>query len=464
MTLTAQELSIQYADNIMHKVKNVYHINNLQLVSHVYRNEATFNEYRKIPFIRDCNGQPDNLANMYILELIEQGKSVSGRGGTVSQYAYVINRFGQFIDRKYTTFTGEQFSKFAESLRSSTAPSIKSSENTAIANTKIVFDFIAFLEEIFALDINSARLNAKKIAKKTSFRGITKTHITWHHGSFGAAEAKKRRSAIEDVTIEALRESADNSSDSVYVVRRRRMLIDALEFTGARIGEISEITVQDVLKAAQTGSLMLTTLKRRGKHLREIPILSQDISDLMTFLRYRQIAVRRSGASDDGKLFFSEKTGKGMDKDSLSNEIGMLRRSAGISESACAHLFRHRFVTRVLIRLISEHGFQNPMQFREALQEMESLKAIACEWTGHASTESLNSYIDTAFSEWKNMSATVNKAFKSLALDSFEGHVLRIIKKIDEKTNLADIRKELAELKKNLETDRNRDFRLRQEP
>ena len=142
--------------------------------------------------------------------------------------------------------------------------------------------------------------------------------------------------------------------------------------TGARIGEVALLKVGDVKQALRSLKRLLTfyTLKRRTEHKREIPVLKQDLADLDNFIEiFRKPVVRKTIGrdADHGYLFISERTGLPLTAATLSNEIGMLRRHSGVTTRASAHLFRHRFITRLLIHLIEEHKFQKGDDLRAAL-------------------------------------------------------------------------------------------------
>lgn len=435
----------------------------LRFVEYVYRNDVSWAEHTNVPFLCWPDGTPNNYANLYMLGLIDKKLSTTGRGGTLRQYAYAVGRYITFCYANRVgllELSNAEFSLFIRSLRVSSSGK-SNSETTVITNGKIVLEFLSYLEALQGVNVVARRLGATRRSASHTYNGRAFEVQTWSHPSFGTPSPKKRRSAIETGTIGALVNAAEKSSSDDYVVARRQMLLKVLEITGARIGECSNLRVADVHAARETLMLKLNTLKRREPHTRELPVLRQDLADIEKFLMLRKIAVKQVKAKDDGLLFFSVRTGRGMSTEALGNEIGILRRLADITEQASAHLFRHRFVTKIIIHLIEAHEFESPQHMRRALQEIESLKVIVCEWTGHASLSSLDNYIDTAFSEWKSMRKSVDKAFSRRASDAFESKMVELANRLGTAVSIEEFHREFQDLKANLDADKTRHIKLK---
>ena len=433
-------------------------VNRIRFVEYIYKQESKWTEHKNIPFLCWPDGTPNNYANLYLLYLIEKKFSTTGRGGTIRQYAYVIGRYIAFCYANRVgllELSNAQVSLFVSTLRVSSSGKANS-ETTVITNVKIIFDFVHHIETLQGISVVEGRFGATRKLTTYVHNGRRFTVQTWSHPSFGEPSPKKHRSAIETGTIDALIVAAETSSADEYIVTRRQMLIKVLEVTGARIGECSNIAVVDIEAAREDLMLKLITLKRRKPHTRELPILRQDLADIEKFLILRKIAKRGVKTKDDGLLFFSKESGRGMSTAALGNEIGILRRLAGITEQASAHLFRHRFITKIIIHLIEAHEFESPQHMRRALQEIESLKKIVCEWTGHASLSSLENYIDTAFSEWKGMRKSVDKAFSRRASDAFESKMVELANRLGTTLTIEEFRREFSSLKANLDSDRGR--------
>lgn len=456
----------------MHLDKKVYTVKKINLVLFTYNGKIQSKEYNNFPFIFYPDGVPCNYANLYLLHLCKRNLSTFGRGGTIRQYAYIISKYTTFCFNNNVDLldvSNAKFNLFIRSLKINPHNGRANTNNTLINNAKIILEFLSYLEKLQNRKILEERLGAVKVKKRSIYNGKTIEIETWDHPSFGTNSTTRRRSAIEKNTISALYSAAELSSNDEYLVNRRQILIRVLEITGGRISECAELKIDDLKNAKKDLMLKLMTLKKGTDSFREIPILSQDLTDLETFVVERKIAFKNAlktnpKLKDNGYLFFSTRTGRKMTGASLSNEIGLLRRLSGIEEAASAHLFRHRFVTKVIISLIENHNFSTPSALKKAFQELESLKIIVSEWTGHSSLSSLEHYIDEAFSEWKSMRSTIDKSIANRASETYISRLEELVEKLSRNLSSSELQEKLSILKNNYLSDQIRNSKQKQEP
>lgn len=83
-----------------------------------------------------------------------------------------------------------------------------------------------------------------------------------------------------------------------------------------------------------------------------------------------------------GYVFMSETNGTPLKAQTLSQEMYVLAKIAGIEEKAHARMFRHRFITKLFVALIEQHTFDTVDDFRRALLDTESMKQKVQQWTG----------------------------------------------------------------------------------
>src|SRR5690606_18917473 len=105
--------------------------------------------------------------------------------------------------------------------------------------------------------------------------------------------------------------------------------------------------------------LRIETFKKRHKDERFVPVLKQDLSALKAYLRiYRTKTIKNTiGKHHDNDYFFiSEQTGKPLSVRYMGNEIRLLRNKAKITGRASAHMFRHRFITKLFVNLIIQYN------------------------------------------------------------------------------------------------------------
>lgn len=84
-------------------------------------------------------------------------------------------------------------------------------------------------------------------------------------------------------------------------------------------------------------------------------------------------AQKRKKVNEQGYLLISETTGEAILSITITDEINKIRKAAGIEENVCAHMFRHRFITKLFIQLIKQYDIQNKDQFRNSLMNIENL-------------------------------------------------------------------------------------------
>lgn len=192
-----------------------------------------------------------------------------------------------------------------------------------------------------------------------------------------------------------------------YVRRRRELLLQLLEATGARPGELARLKVSLNDNCASTTRITLDTLKRRRTSQRSIPIEHGVAIQIELFiLKYRarllellrNIGVEPNSADH---LFLSTR-GLPLSEISLDKDFRRIVYAAEASgEQACMSMFRHRFITNMVkLHLI---GFMNdnPGHGRHSMTDPDYrtiLRRVAT-FTGHGSEESLFDYIDLAWNE-----------------------------------------------------------------
>ena len=187
----------------------------------------------------------------------------------------------------------------------------------------------------------------------------------------------------------------------MFILQRRLLCLRLLESAPPRRGEVAELRVSAVLRAAAMPEPMLemTTLKRGG-HKRFVPITRTLLRSLLSFHEMeRQPLLRRCGQSEHDVLFVSSANGAPLDWDSITQDIRVLARRAGIARAVTPHMFRHRFITKLFIDLIQLHDLKDVDALRRLLLSSEDLLMKVQQWTGHRSIDSLRTYVHEAFSD-----------------------------------------------------------------
>jgi len=210
-------------------------------------------------------------------------------------------------------------------------------------------------------------------------------------------------------------------------------MLKLLEMTGARSGELAHLKIIDIENAynQENSFLKMITLKRKVESTRLVPVEKIELKEIILFIKINRSRVVKNTVGkikDEGFLFISETTGKKLQNITLTNEIKRLRLLSGIKNQVCAHMFRHRFITKYFVRLIKQYDFENQDDFRNALLDVNSLKTQIQQVTGHKNVNSLDHYIDLAKEELINIKEVVNKVDflnKQESYDRVEEELLR---------------------------------------
>lgn len=374
-----------------------------------------------IPMMEWPNGQWCFEANAYILELYQRGLSRKNRGGTLLTYAANISHLLRFCYSNQTNpadLTDNQFGLFVRSLqgeRRAANPTVCARDaNSVIAIGRNCLDFLACVGRLGHggdhVGVTGNVMSVEKeyeVRREGSARGRGKlVRRYWHHRSFPTPDPKKARLPISSDSLQRLRDTVHRASGSLYQRKRRYTMLTLLEITGGRRSELAALTVDSVYQAAAMPEplLKLMTAKKPGgrEEFRYIPISRHDTVGLIEFIEKNRRGVVRSTCGldqDDRYVFINERTGRKLQPNTITQEVAFLAKIAGITTSACPHMFRHRFITKMFVALIEQHKFQNPDTFRQALLDTEAIKQKIQQWTGHSRLRSLDIYINLAFEE-----------------------------------------------------------------
>jgi len=440
-------------------------IPSVELPSYYFRGRLAVSRHQDVPFLAWPGGRPCILANLYILELLRRKLSTRGRGGTLRQYSHNLSHLLRYCSANHVdilSMTDDRFTHFVNCLRAERSPLNLEvplrGPNARIAIGRNCLDFLSYVGQVFA-DPSfvgpTGRIRAEKksfeIVLEGSGRRINRDY--WTHHSLDVRVAQRRRSPIDAASIADLYKAIVKAGHSDHQIRRRQCFLRVLEMLAPRVGEVALIRVSEVLAAARMKRpmLQLTTLKTGNREsTRFVPVLRQDLAELLRYIKVHRRAIlkRTLGVEcDHDWLFISETTGHPISPRTLSNEIGLLRAVAGIERQTCAHMFRNRFITKMLIWIIEQYDLQNPDQLRKALLSSETLKREVTQWTGHKSTRSLDPYIDLAFKEFTAFSKVLSAVELRRAYETFDVHLEALISGLGNNMSIDEFKRNFEELR-----------------
>jgi len=430
-------------------------------------------EANYLSFMTYPDGKVCLIANAFVLELYNKGKSrghAGDPGGTILQYAKDISHIIRYCHLNKIDFyrmNDSRFTLFINGLRAERNeinPEARKRESNKLNDigrkTLTFLDFVGNLNgnPDFVTDSIKAFKKTYNIAAENTKNGFIKS-VSWHHKSFDTESPTKNRNAISEKKIDALYDAiplirSDNLDklDKKLLDRRRNAMLKLLEITGARISELSMLTIADYEKALSQENplLRLITLKRDDNQERFIPVLKQDLAVIKTYARITrlQIIKKTIGSENDHGRFFIGDDGRPLASKYMSNEVGLLRRAARISEDACAHMFRNRFITRLFVRLIQEYELENADDFRKALLDTDTFKQQVQQFTNHKRLSSLDNYIDWAFNEVCELDAVINVVTLRSVYEAFDKNVYRLHKELENGLPISEYLERYEELKK----------------
>lgn len=406
-------------------------LKNLELIDYFGQSKIHLKSKDKFPFIAYPNGKPCHIANMYLLELEDKNRSIH----SIKQYASNVSYLVNFCFKKKLDFlklTEGIFFDFAYGLRSETDSQnpLKRLRNPTTLNNIIRtnLDFLNFIGNFN----DKPNFIFDNIGAKTSSKNIKKGDVSvemhgWEHKSLEVPAIKKTRNPIGKEVIDKLYEAVVEKSSSQFIQQRRIIMLRLLEATGARAGEIALIKVNDVLESFNNdGFMRMTTLKRKQETSRLVQMDFNDLNLIKNYINlYRKKVIRNTiGLSNDhGYLFINENSGEKAFDTVISNDVNVLKNVANIQEQTCAHMFRHRFITKQFVNLIKQYNYENQDQFRKALLDTNTLKQKIQQMTGHQNLNSLDVYIDLAFNEIFNTTVVLDKLAVANAYESFDSQL-----------------------------------------
>ncbi|WP_288366457.1 tyrosine-type recombinase/integrase [uncultured Acinetobacter sp.] len=382
-----------------------------------------------VPYFFYPNNKPCFEANFYIINKISRSSGKINHG-TLKIYSNHISHIIRYIYinniQSFTDLNNESFSNFIKFLQFEKKNSNKNflrTNNQVISIGRQCLDFLRFVGELYNLEnfigeseAYSILVKIKKHLRKNRFSS------SLSHSSFPLPSNKQKRYPISnDVASKIYKHVTQNPNIGLRI--RNTCLIDSLEQTGARRQEILLIRVEDVRLALQSElicpMLQLRTLKTRKELFRVIPVPKTYLQNLSLYIRRirKKIIEKTIGLNNDhGYVFISHSTGKPLSPDTFTTYMHKWASEINLNGQAFAHLYRHRFITEKFKCLILEHQINNPDTFRQLLINTHKFQQIIQQWTGHTSLESLNVYINLAYSDLSNIDQTIENVISKVDL------------------------------------------------
>lgn len=380
-----------------------------------------------IPFVTYSNHSPCYEVNAYIHSLIVRKL----KSETIRGYTHDVIHLVHFIENqpmlnRFSQLTDATFTLFVQSLQAERTPlgERKRNNNSVRKIAHTCLDFLQFVQNFHDLssfigkdESNSIVLQEKTYKRKQEgvkgyIEGVTITHT--------AVPTKGEITTRHPVSeADALRVWEHIKTQKSKDKRRRDMAFyTSMEQLGARVTELSLITVTDYEEARRTGMLTLTTLKRKDDNTtRKMPVPHLLLSVIADYIKVRKKVMRKKKVQHD-YLFISLKTGQRLSADSWTTYMNAWKKELGIEGELHPHLWRHAFITDKLKELIlTTEKVNSKDDFRKHLLHTQTFKLQLQQWTGHTMPSSLNTYIDLAFADIHGYTEVYNAVSLKTSVD-----------------------------------------------
>lgn len=399
-------------------MSKVVSLKKVGLPDYYHSGSLTLKTMKDFPFVKNSQGEPVTAVNMYLTSHFNTNKSPN----TIKRTAHCLNILIKYCeDRRISLqyFREDDLVGLSYMLQNEESDSGNVRNNTTINNIlSSVISFYDFFGDMFLdndrylkdfLNVEEVILNNKTVRK---------------HRALIPNSEKTTKNPIYKADIDLIYQNIDKIYTSKYTQERTKVLLMLLEHTGARIGELALLKTSDIVEAMQNdkGMLKLKTLKRRKLTERVVPVSKEILKQVNMFVKiHRNKIVRKKvKTKDEGFLFISEKTGIQINSNSLGNDFNKFTKELKLENKICAHMFRHRFITNIFINLIKQYDIENKEGLKNALLDLNTLKAHVQELTGHKNIDSLDTYIHLAKSELANMPEILNKIDMQREKDGIE--------------------------------------------
>lgn len=353
--------------------------------------------------------------------------SSASRGGSYTAIAYTLSELTRFCFNNgigFLELTESYFCIFmsglaAPELRSDGRFAVSRSPNRIIVIGRQALAFLDYVSDFFG------RTNF--VGKQGTVKGEMKPYsippkgrgekpiikYAWHHDAFPAPSPIDRRHPIGDEYVSKLRKAVLLSTSKPFLRQRRLLLIRLLDSTGARRIELANLTVASVRSAqamvdrGEAPFLLLPTFKKRGgPRQRLLPIDEVLLTALVDFIEIFRAPIVSKLKRDCPFVLVSVK-GTQLQANTITLEIFLLRKLAGIVGKAHPHLFRHRYICRRLVELIATVKVTDTASMIAYLLHQTAAQTKLLEETGQASIQSLKPYIDDVFMAKRHPEKTV---------------------------------------------------------
>ncbi len=339
-------------------------------------------------------------ANMYLVELRKRNLTTS----TVNTYCSELSRLLRFLHGaglRIEQMHDEHLVAFADYL---VKPPVGRAITANHANRLVLraVGFLSWLQQrlpsirLVGADGEGAQISLTIRRGRSQDRGSRV-----HHPALVARNVRREVRPITAEAMRSLQKACRAAARTEFVIARNGAMLAMLSDSGVRREELVWIRSVDIQQALDRGGrLDVRTAKRRGNPTRQVPVPLETLKLVRTFLDvHRRLQVRRLAKRDgsfvDAGWAFCTRGGGQLAPSSVTQIVADLRVAANLEQRASPHMFRHRWITFQLRQMLGALQDMNSHGVQMLTTVLSRLASI----TGHASLDSLWTYVDWTFDE-----------------------------------------------------------------
>ncbi len=435
-------------------------------------NEAA-NNFSDIPMVLHSNGRVCWEVTDYILHRYDKNPNIAK--STLKTYARHLSRTVRYLEYHRLSFSDlTDRNLTGQSGLMSFLQNPKHSKNGRGADNNQANTILNRLFELLFFLQNHGYISSNIISKHPKNRGQINVTNTQHrpkgssirvnyysHPARLRSKTPGKRRPISEQAINTLVDAIHNFTDSEFIRNRWFCLLSAMEWTGAREGEIALLTTQSVNEAMNLIEKnmvprlgIVTTKGKNSEKIRKVPVPESAIQEICNYITfYRNPLV--SSAKKDGIInvdhdhVFVTDDGRPLTGKRIYDHFKEVRDNTNLKPSdATPHLFRHRYITIQVRERLDE--FLN--KHRNYKTDIESfiIKKVKL-LTGHASDSALWGYVDDAMEEldtFKELEAKILSQSNSKAKNRKMADILSRAKSLKSSKAKANVLDELLAILK----------------
>lgn len=408
------------------------------------------------------NGMPCSLVEVFLVHKFNRGSTAREDGGTIratiAKLTHLIRHCWR-TQRDFWELDDDDIGTLVAALTSETKenfPAVRARDNNTVrAIIASAVEFLLWIQNNLMIGLRllgtGPEFRIRLIERKIHHRWNTKSSVQLVYHLLPPRDIKEPKRAISRDKRNALWSAVSNmamkpaaprwTSDrnfgdmlNLYLKARRELLLELLEATGARPGELARLRVSKNEDCDKSFRLYIMTLKRRRLAEREIPLQPGVAMRLTVFIKKhrKQLlnTIRLSGVelATNDRIFLSI-NGEPTSERVMESEFNRISKMAGLGDyQCCMSMFRHRFITKqVAIHLQIYAQAENKAREMMTNSDYRTILKKVATITGHGSELSLLHYIDLAWDEL-GVGAQLDQA---VAIDaSIESTITQVISMI----------------------------------